>query len=152
MKENKFFDIMDARIRDACAEQVMAVANLARRCLNSKGKKRPYMKEVFTELERISSSPENALVQIENEDGYDEEEEGMNMIEIADSWTVGVTAPAFSTVASASSADVEPLFPQNEAKQKDPNDLIYIKRPTCSFQMATKYLTRKRDNFRRACN
>ncbi|KAF2588678.1 hypothetical protein F2Q70_00040233 [Brassica cretica] len=112
MKENKFFDIMDARIRDACAEQVMAVANLARRCLNSKGKKRPYMKEVFTELERISSSPENALVQIENEDGYDEEEEGMNMIEIADSWTVGVTAPAFSTVASASSADVEPLFPR----------------------------------------
>ena len=70
------------------------------------------MKEVSTELERISSSPENALVQIENEDGYDEEEEGMNMIEIADSWTVGVTAPAFSTVASASSADVEPLFPR----------------------------------------
>ncbi|XP_018449822.1 putative wall-associated receptor kinase-like 11 [Raphanus sativus] len=113
MKENKFFDIMDARIRDACKpEQVMAVANLARRCLNSKGKKRPYMKEVFTELERISSSPENALVEIENEDGDEEEEEGMNMIEIADSWTVGVTAPAFSTVASPSSADVKPLFPR----------------------------------------
>ncbi|KAG5390715.1 hypothetical protein IGI04_032256 [Brassica rapa subsp. trilocularis] len=89
MKENRFFDIMDARIRDACKpEQVMAVANLARRCLNSKGKKRPYMTEVFTELERISSSPENALVEVENEDGDDAEEEGMNMIEIADSCTV----------------------------------------------------------------
>ncbi|KAH0916280.1 hypothetical protein HID58_030726 [Brassica napus] len=113
MKENRFFDIMDARIRDACKpEQVMAVANLARRCLNSKGKKRPYMTEVFTELERISSSPENALVEVENEDGDDAEEEGMNMIEIADSCTVGVTAPAFSTAASPSSADVEPLFPR----------------------------------------
>ena len=59
MKEDKFFDIMDARIRDACKpEQVMAVANLARRCLNSKGKKRPYMREVFAELEKISSSQE----------------------------------------------------------------------------------------------
>ncbi|KAF2620609.1 hypothetical protein F2Q68_00040897 [Brassica cretica] len=114
MKENRFFDIMDARIRDACKlEQVMAVANLARRCLNSKGKKRPYMTEVFTELERISPSPENALVKIENEDGYDKEEEGMNMIEIANSWTVGVTAPAFKTVASPSSAGVEPLFPRS---------------------------------------
>ncbi|CAH8357255.1 unnamed protein product [Eruca vesicaria subsp. sativa] len=114
MKENRFFDIMDARIRDACKpEQVMAVANLARRCLNSKGKKRPYMTEVFSELERISSSPENALVKIENDDdGDDVEEEGMNMIDIAESWTVGVTAPAFSTVASPSSADVQPLFPR----------------------------------------
>ena len=101
MKENKFFDIMDARIRDACAEQVMAVANLARRCLNSKGKKRPYMREVFTELEKICSSPEDSLVKIEND------EEGMDMIVIADSWTVGVTAP----VASATSSDVKPLLP-----------------------------------------
>ncbi|KAG2319700.1 hypothetical protein Bca52824_012913 [Brassica carinata] len=113
MKENRFFDIMDARIKDACKpEQVMAVANLARRCLNSKGKKRPYMTEVFTELERISSSPENALVEIENDDGDEAEEEGMNMIEIADSWTVGVTAPAFNTVASPSYADAQPLFPR----------------------------------------
>ncbi|KAF2588676.1 hypothetical protein F2Q70_00040231 [Brassica cretica] len=113
MKENKFFDIMDARIRDACKpEQVMAVANLARRCLNSKGKKRPYMTEVFTELERILSSPEDSLVRIENDDGDDAGEEGRNTIGITDSWTAGVTAPAFSTVTSPSSADVQPLFPR----------------------------------------
>ncbi|CAH2036818.1 unnamed protein product [Thlaspi arvense] len=113
MKENKFFDIMDARIRDACKpEQVVAVANLARRCLNSKGKKRPYMRQVFTELEKIGSSPEDSLVEIENGDGDDEEEEGMNMLEITDSWTIGVTAPAPSTVASSSLTDVEPLFPR----------------------------------------
>ncbi|KAH0864189.1 hypothetical protein HID58_081400 [Brassica napus] len=113
MKENKFFDIMDARIRDACKpEQVMAVANLARRCLNSKGKKRPYMTEVFAELERILSSPEDSLVRIENDDGDDAGEEGRNTIGITDSWTAGVTAPAFSTVTSPSSADVQPLFPR----------------------------------------
>ncbi|KAF8114366.1 hypothetical protein N665_0039s0125 [Sinapis alba] len=110
MKDNKFFDIMDARIKDACKpEQVMAVANLARRCLNSKGKKRPYMREVFTELEKISSSQE---VKVENDNGDDEEEEGMNMIEIADSCTIGVTAPASTIVPSSSLSDVETLFPR----------------------------------------
>ncbi|KFK44076.1 hypothetical protein AALP_AA1G212900, partial [Arabis alpina] len=112
MKENNFFDIMDARIRDACKpEQVMAVANLARRCLNSKGKKRPYMREVYTELEKICSSQE---VKIENDDDANEEEEGMDMIDIgiADSWTIGVTAPASSIAASSSLSDVEPLFPR----------------------------------------
>uniref|UniRef100_A0A1J3HI58 Putative wall-associated receptor kinase-like 11 n=4 Tax=Noccaea caerulescens TaxID=107243 RepID=A0A1J3HI58_NOCCA len=115
MKENKFFDIMDARIKDSCKpEQVMAVANLARKCLNSKGKKRPYMRDVFIELRKICSSPEDSLVEIENEDGADEEEEGMNMIEIADSWTnIGQTAPASSLVASSSMSDVEPLFPRH---------------------------------------
>ncbi|XP_018485049.1 putative wall-associated receptor kinase-like 11 [Raphanus sativus] len=113
MKENKFFDIIDARIKDACKpEQVMAVANLARKCLNSKGKKRPYMREVFAQLEKICSSPEDPLVKIETDKDDDEEEEGMNMIEIADSWTTGVTAPAFIIVPSPSSSDVKPLFPR----------------------------------------
>ncbi|CAH8390954.1 unnamed protein product [Eruca vesicaria subsp. sativa] len=106
MKEDRFFDIMDARIRDACKpEQVIAVANLARRCLNSKGKKRPYMREVFIELEKISSSQE---VKIENHNGDDEEEEGMDMIVMADSWTIGITGSAPSSVGSSFSIDVEP--------------------------------------------
>ncbi|XP_024008166.1 putative wall-associated receptor kinase-like 11 isoform X2 [Eutrema salsugineum] len=115
MKENRFNDIMDARIRDACnPEQVMAVANLARRCLNSKGKKRPYMREVFTELEKICSSPTgDSLVKVENDDDADEEDQGMNTIHIADSWTIGVTAPIPSTAASSSSSDAEPLFPRS---------------------------------------
>ncbi|CAH2036830.1 unnamed protein product [Thlaspi arvense] len=114
MKENKFFDIMDARIRDACKpEQVVAVAKLAMRCLNSKGKKRPNTRQVFSELENISSSQEDSLVEIEIEDGDDEEEEGMNMIHIADAPTIGVTAPAFSVVASSSSSDVKPLLPRS---------------------------------------
>ncbi|KAL1221392.1 Wall-associated receptor kinase-like 9 [Cardamine amara subsp. amara] len=54
MKESKLSSIIDARIKDNCnLEQIIAVANLARRCLNLNGKKRPNMREVSTELERI---------------------------------------------------------------------------------------------------
>ncbi|KFK36623.1 hypothetical protein AALP_AA4G147800 [Arabis alpina] len=56
MKDNRLADIIDRRIRDACKqEQVMAAAQLARRCLNLNGKKRPSMREVSMELERIHS-------------------------------------------------------------------------------------------------
>nr|VDD48385.1 unnamed protein product [Brassica oleracea] len=117
MKERRLSDIMDARIKDDCKpEQVMAVAHLALKCLSSKGKKRPNMREVFAELERICSSPEDSLVvQIQNdeEDGEEEEEEEVrNMINKGDSLSVGVTAPAFSIEASSSSLDAEPLFPR----------------------------------------
>ncbi|KAL1207804.1 putative wall-associated receptor kinase-like 11 [Cardamine amara subsp. amara] len=114
MKENRFYDIMDARIRDGCKpEQVMAVANLARRCLNSKGKKRPCMREVFAELEKICSSPEDSLAKIEIDNGADdEEEEGMTLIDIDDLQSIGDTAPAASVATSSSSFDVEALFPR----------------------------------------
>ncbi|CAH8357278.1 unnamed protein product [Eruca vesicaria subsp. sativa] len=66
MKENRLFDIIDARIRNNCKlEQVIAVANLAMRCLKKAGKNRPDMREVSTELERICSSPEEFQVQIQ---------------------------------------------------------------------------------------
>lgn len=68
------------------------------------------MREVFTELEKICSSPEDSLVKIES--GDEEEEEGMEMIEISNSWTIAVTAPAPGIVSSSSLSDVEPLFPR----------------------------------------
>ncbi|KFK23597.1 hypothetical protein AALP_AAs49775U000100, partial [Arabis alpina] len=56
MKDNRLEDIIDKRIKDDCKpEQVMAAAQLARRCLNLNGKKRPSMREVSMELERIRS-------------------------------------------------------------------------------------------------
>ncbi|CAH8352832.1 unnamed protein product [Eruca vesicaria subsp. sativa] len=83
MKEKRLDDIMDARIKDDCKqEQVRAVANLALKCLSSKGKKRPYMREVFTELERICTTPEDSQLQIhvDEEDEEEGEEEVRNMI------------------------------------------------------------------------
>lgn len=115
MKENRLSNIMDARIKDDCKpEQVMAVANLALKCLSWKGKKRPNMRQVFMELERICTSPEGLQEQNRNnEEGQEEEEEeDVNMINKEVSWSVSVTAPAVCTVASPSSSDVEPLFPR----------------------------------------
>ncbi|KAL1221391.1 Wall-associated receptor kinase-like 5 [Cardamine amara subsp. amara] len=74
MKENRVVDIIDIRIKDESKmEQVILVAKLARRCLNRKGKKRPNMREVSIELERIRSSPEDLEVHTENE--YEEEDQ-----------------------------------------------------------------------------
>ncbi|KAM1373638.1 hypothetical protein ACFX2I_024316 [Malus domestica] len=54
MDENRLFDILDARVvKDARKEEIMVVADLAKRCLNLNGKKRPTMKEVEVELQGI---------------------------------------------------------------------------------------------------
>ncbi|KAJ0253489.1 Wall-associated receptor kinase [Hirschfeldia incana] len=61
MKENRVFDIIDIRIKNhERLDQVMAVAKLAGRCLSRKGKKRPNMKDVFIELERIREEEEQS--------------------------------------------------------------------------------------------
>ncbi|KAM3699844.1 hypothetical protein ACB094_05G056100 [Castanea mollissima] len=54
MDINSFLDILDAQImNEDKREQMIAMAKLAKRCLNLKGKKRPTMKEVAMELEAI---------------------------------------------------------------------------------------------------
>ena len=54
MDRNYFFDILDARtMNEDKREQMIAMAKLAKRCLNLKGKKRPTVKEVAMELEAI---------------------------------------------------------------------------------------------------
>lgn len=55
------FEIVDARVlKEGGTDSIMAVAGLAKRCLNLNGKKRPTMKEVATELEGILKSVEKA--------------------------------------------------------------------------------------------
>ncbi|OIV91804.1 hypothetical protein TanjilG_14383 [Lupinus angustifolius] len=54
MEENNLFDIIDKRLeKEADKEHIIAVANLAYTCLELNGRKRPTMKEVTLELERI---------------------------------------------------------------------------------------------------
>ncbi|KAK2994955.1 hypothetical protein RJ640_027859 [Escallonia rubra] len=56
-EENRLFEIFDPRVlNEGTKEELMAVANLARRCLNLSGKNRPTMKEVASELEGIGMS------------------------------------------------------------------------------------------------
>ncbi|KAM7497117.1 hypothetical protein LguiA_021531 [Lonicera macranthoides] len=54
IKENRLYDILDAKVaREGAKEEIKMVANLAKQCLNSNSKKRPTMREVAMELERI---------------------------------------------------------------------------------------------------
>ncbi|XP_010472838.1 PREDICTED: wall-associated receptor kinase-like 22 isoform X1 [Camelina sativa] len=109
MKQNRVLDIADSRIKEDCKlEHVLAVAKLARRCLSLKGKKRPNMREVSIELERIVSSPEDLKVYIEEEE--EEEETAMEII-LDDPWSVNMTAPA-SLFNLSPKLDVEPLVPR----------------------------------------
>ena len=56
MENSTLFDIVDARfLEEAKEEELLAVANVAMRCLNSFGKQRPTMKEVASALEGIRS-------------------------------------------------------------------------------------------------
>ncbi|CAH8330194.1 unnamed protein product [Eruca vesicaria subsp. sativa] len=107
MKQNRVLDIVDSRIKEECKdEQVLAVAKLARRCLSLKGKKRPNMREASIELEKICSSPEDLDVTFEEE----EEEEKAMEINMDDTWSVEMTAPA-SLFDLSPKLEVEPLAP-----------------------------------------
>ncbi|GKE96351.1 wall-associated receptor kinase-like protein 1, partial [Tanacetum coccineum] len=53
--EGLLLENVDNRVLDGPKEQLVAVAKLAKRCLNLNGKLRPTMKEVATELEGIRS-------------------------------------------------------------------------------------------------
>ncbi|PPD67461.1 hypothetical protein GOBAR_DD35659 [Gossypium barbadense] len=70
MKENSLLNIVDPLVmNDNAEEEIVAVAKLAKRCLNLNGKRRPTMKQVALELERIRSSEEaNGMQQSADED------------------------------------------------------------------------------------
>ncbi|XP_018438756.2 wall-associated receptor kinase-like 4 [Raphanus sativus] len=109
VKENTFLNRVDVRIKDESdLDQVMAVAKLARRCLNRKGKKRPNMREAWIELERIRSATHDSEVNIEEED--DEEDETMQL-NVDESWGFEVTAPASMFSSASPTSDAEPLVP-----------------------------------------
>ncbi|XP_059640622.1 wall-associated receptor kinase-like 2 [Cornus florida] len=106
MKENRLFDILDARVsKEIGKEDIIRVANLAKRCLNLSGRKRPTMKEVVTELEGIRTSHEVCTVQ----KNYEEDEYAV--IELTGPWDVVSTSTGSHLHRSASSSrDVNPLL------------------------------------------
>lgn len=120
MKENKLFDIIDARIREDCMlNQVTATAKVARKCLNLKGRKRPSMREVLMELEniRLSSGDMQPYEHVSEKEEEEEKDEGVveDIIGEESRNNVVVTAPAsqynMGAASSSSWSDVEPLFP-----------------------------------------
>ncbi|KAL0007781.1 hypothetical protein SO802_009283 [Lithocarpus litseifolius] len=54
LKENRLFDILDTQVsKVGNKDEIMTVANLAKRCLHFNGKKRPTMIEIMMELEGV---------------------------------------------------------------------------------------------------
>ncbi|KAK8703592.1 hypothetical protein V6N13_047243 [Hibiscus sabdariffa] len=70
MKGHSLLEIVDPMVMNGGPEtEIVAVAKLAKRCLNLNGKKRPTMKEVAMELEQIRSSEgANGIEQNTDED------------------------------------------------------------------------------------
>ncbi|MBA0797465.1 hypothetical protein Gohar_008164, partial [Gossypium harknessii] len=64
MEENAFLNVVDPLVMNGNAkEEIVAVAKLAKRCLNLNGKKRPTMKKVAMELEQIRSLKEANVIE-----------------------------------------------------------------------------------------
>ncbi|XP_024159274.2 wall-associated receptor kinase-like 22 [Rosa chinensis] len=91
MEQNRLFDILDAQVmKDGSKEEIIAVANLAQRCLNLNGRKRPTMKEVAVELEGVQLAVKDAVhVQ-------------QNLVEEGDVGTDEITTEAYCDVVSTS--------------------------------------------------
>ncbi|GMN55019.1 hypothetical protein TIFTF001_024147 [Ficus carica] len=69
MEENRLFDIVDPQVvQEGEREGIIAFANLAKRCLNLNGRKRPTMKEVAAVLEDIRKSLESSIRQENSEE------------------------------------------------------------------------------------
>ncbi|RZC57731.1 hypothetical protein C5167_005037 [Papaver somniferum] len=61
MREDRQFQFLEARVvKEATKEQIVAVADLTKRCLNWMGDKRPTMKQVTAELESLRGAENGA--------------------------------------------------------------------------------------------
>ncbi|KAL9407073.1 hypothetical protein Peur_004045 [Populus x canadensis] len=109
MEENKIFDILDERlVGQDREEEVITVANLARRCLNLNGRKRPTMREVAIELEQIRLSKGALHAQQSSKELENIRDEVPSVWEIAGP-TTSVTIGDFRN-GTAPSLDVQPLI------------------------------------------
>ncbi|XP_008229606.1 PREDICTED: wall-associated receptor kinase-like 22 [Prunus mume] len=96
MEENRLFDIVDVRVmKEGSKDQIVAVANLAKRCLDLNGKRRPTMKEVAMELEGTQKAVKASHVE------QNHEEIGYVGNEVTGPWDVASTS---------TSTDVLPLL------------------------------------------
>ncbi|XP_051146190.1 wall-associated receptor kinase-like 2 isoform X2 [Andrographis paniculata] len=69
MEENKLFDILDSRVlKEGKVEDIVAIAQLAKKCLRLNGKKRPTMIEVAATLEGIRRGLNDDMVSVQNLD------------------------------------------------------------------------------------
>ncbi|KAL1832824.1 hypothetical protein ACET3Z_002475 [Daucus carota] len=106
MKENRIFDIIDPQVaKEGPREEITTFANIAYRCLNLSGRKRPTMKQVAAELENINLSNRFAS----DEQHYEEIDYPVNYLNGL--WEL--TSASMSSSASTSvKVDTEPFIPK----------------------------------------
>ncbi|KAM3684621.1 hypothetical protein ACJW31_11G058600 [Castanea mollissima] len=103
LKENRLFDILDTQVSKVCnKDEVMAIANLAKRCLHLNGKKRPSMIEIVMELEGIQK--------VSHVQPNFDELEYVRKEEMGPWNDVSISASSCFELESASSVDVLPLL------------------------------------------
>ncbi|KAL8470882.1 hypothetical protein ACS0TY_033453 [Phlomoides rotata] len=101
MEENQLFEILDARVlEEGKREEIAAIGELARRCLNLDGKRRPTMKEVAMELEGIQMLKEG-LTFLQNQ--------GKSRVSVADFCCISESMH-FDTILDLPDADQYPLL------------------------------------------
>ncbi|KAK8671389.1 hypothetical protein V6N13_037985 [Hibiscus sabdariffa] len=104
MEENRLLDIIDSEIeRDSLKDEVVAVAQLAERCLNLDGRLRPTMKEVAMELERLRTRPG---------DFVPTDQPIQSDLSSSENWDTTLFSTEYNTcsITSASQPDVRPLM------------------------------------------
>ncbi|KAL0396743.1 UNVERIFIED_CONTAM: Wall-associated receptor kinase-like 8 [Sesamum calycinum] len=109
MEEDHLFDILNPRVlKEGRREEVVAIAELARRCLDLNGKKRPTMKEVAVELEGIQQLKEGSVV-VQN---HDNNREYHSVHEFAESYDFSSTSGSMhlDTVTACSVEMERPLL------------------------------------------
>lgn len=115
MEENRLLDIIDRRIRDDCnLGQVTVVAKIARLSLKLKREKRPTMREVSMELERICSSHGDSHAQVSAIGNDDEDEEVAQLYRRSRSLNIDMASTSRSQhdYDRPVRSDTEPLFPR----------------------------------------
>ncbi|KAL5854330.1 hypothetical protein ACOSQ4_004132 [Xanthoceras sorbifolium] len=104
MLDNNLFDILDAEVVKGKNEEIMIVANLAKRCLNLNGKQRPPMREVAMVLEGIRASKKESNVQ------QNHQEVEYVRTEAIEPWDVVSPSASSTFEITAPSRDTQPLL------------------------------------------
>ncbi|KAH6801407.1 Wall-associated kinase family protein [Perilla frutescens var. hirtella] len=99
MEENHLDTILDPRFSgQGRKEEVILVAKLVQRCLNLKGKMRPTMKEVATELESFRIFQMSTTIKDESKDEIAFEEMPTLVSDIDSTWTGSYTSATSSSL------------------------------------------------------
>lgn len=100
MEENRIFEIVDSKInKEENKDEIIAVADLAKKCLNLIGRNRPTMKVVVAELENIQKSVKDCSTQQNSGD-----EAAYVRTEVTEPWDVISTSRSLLSSPSTSSS------------------------------------------------